>query len=332
MCQLEIIGQDIPKSILLKANASGKIAHSYIFSGPVGIGKFTVARWFSVLLNCISPVESNPCWQCIPCKKIISYNHPDVKYIYPDRKTLNIKIDQVRSIQKESGYLPMESKWKIFIIDEANRLLDGAANCLLKTLEEPHPGMINILITSNLHSIISTIVSRCQIIRFSPISCNILIHFLVKKGIEEKKAHVLSQISQGSIGKALLLSKKENAWEIRNSVLDMLCSIQEFSVSDVLVKADKLPKDKEEVEFVLDIVLSWYRDVMFIKERAEFLINIDRQQTLKIQSENLSEWQIENCIGFARDALLNLSYQINSLFVYEKLFVSLNRVQNGVTI
>jgi DNA polymerase III subunit delta' len=334
MYDLEIVGQEMPMKILQNALESGAIPHSFLFVGPEGIGKFTTARWFAALLTCRSPRSSpaRPCGECPSCKKINSGNHPDVRFVLPDRKTLHIKIDQIREIQKEATYHPLESPWKIFIIDGAHRMLDGAANCFLKILEEPPGAMISILISPSAHALIPTILSRCQQVKFSSLSLEGLESYLAGRGIPQEKAAILAHISQGSIGKALEMAGKENVWDLRKRTLSLLIALPSLSARDVLLSLEGMAKELEEVEFLVGLTLSWFRDLLFLKEHVESnLINEDRLTELRAQAGQLTEWQLMTSANYVKEALVQVKGQVYPALILERLFLSINKVQTALS-
>lgn len=331
MSMLSIYGQEKPLQMLLHAYTSGDVPHSVLFTGARGVGKFTTAMWFTSLLLCTEPVEgSSPCGHCPACKKVAGNNHPDVRIIKPDKKTLNIRIDQVRALQKEAYYLSHEGSWKVFIIDDAHRLLDAAANSFLKILEEPPSRMITILVTDNLHAILPTIVSRCQIIRFTPIPDDRLVEILIGKGIPEDRSRIIAQIARGSAGRAIGLAEKENLWEGRRRMLDLLANLGTTSPQAVLGKIERFPPGLEEAELALDITLCWLRDLLMLKEQVtgEPLINTDCRKELSLQESALTYRQIENSIAHAREATHQLAHQITPALVMQRLFIQMNKIQS----
>jgi DNA polymerase III subunit delta' len=338
MYELDVLGQELPRKLLLKAYSDGNAAHSYLLMGPAGTGKYSMAIWYTGLLNCREPVDSAfPCGICSSCKKILlcgtAINHPDVRVISPDPQTHNIKIEQIRELQKESLYMPFESPWKVHIINEAHRMLDSAANCLLKILEEPPPRVINILISSNLYTLLPTIVSRCQIIKFTPVEAPIVADYLMRReDIPEERSLVYAHIAQGSVGKALELCRKEGLWDLRKKVLDVLGELPDLSPSEIMLMVDKFSRDREEVELTIEIVLSWLRDLIFIKEAADssILINVDRVPQLEKQVVQLTTWQMMNCINYGKEAQIQLKTQVTPAFVLQRLFVSLNKIQTAL--
>ena len=198
-----ISGNDTQKKILTNAVRENRVGHSYIFSGIEGIGKKMFALEFAKLINCTGNIEINGPCGCVSCTKIEKGIHPDVTLLeYKDEKT--IKIDNVRADLEEKIFLsPFESRFKIFIVDNAERMNFNAQNAFLKTLEEPPGYSVIILVTDSLNYIAPTIRSRCQIIKFHPLPEKFISEHLKKNdNIEPGDITVATKLADGSIGRA----------------------------------------------------------------------------------------------------------------------------------
>ena len=165
----DIKGQDTAVSSLKNAIRNNRLAHAYIFAGPEGCGRSLLARNFAKVLNC-EKEKDDACDSCASCKKINKDVHPDVKWLNKDGKSSQIKIDQIRRLEKQIALKPYEAKYKVFIIKDASFMTVEAANSFLKTLEEPPPNSVLILIAERPRDLFATIVSRCQLIRIKPLS------------------------------------------------------------------------------------------------------------------------------------------------------------------
>jgi len=212
-----IVGQEKAIGILKSQLEFNRIAHSYIFLGPEGIGRKKTAVELAKALNC-EQSGNTPCDECVPCRKIDKMIHPDVHlidYIWQS-KVLDenlpksgrnvIKIGTIRVIQREINLKLFEGRYRVFIIDSAETLNREAANCLLKTLEEPSPNSLIILITNTLETLPGTVISRCQQIKFRMLSEEFVFEQLHRcYNVEKVKAGQISGMSQGSLGKAILL-------------------------------------------------------------------------------------------------------------------------------
>ncbi|MCX5657182.1 MAG: DNA polymerase III subunit delta' [Candidatus Omnitrophica bacterium] len=279
----QIIGQDDSVSFLLNSSKQGKVGHAYLFYGPEGVGKALVAKFFAQLLNCEGK-DDKPCYECNSCRKIEDKNHPDIFWIKPEEDSMGIKILAVREIQERISFKTYEAKYKIFIIEDADKLLEDAANCLLKTLEEPPAGSVLILIAKNREKIIPTIISRCQSVRFKSLNLTALENFLKDKfGIDKDKAEFLSRISEGSPGRASSFFMS-GYLERRNLVLDELFGKKEFE--------DAIWMGKKMLIENMEIILSVLRDALFVKlGLGELIVNTDRKTLIE---EFASRYPYEN--------------------------------------
>ncbi len=201
----DILAQDHIIDHFQKAIKADHLSHAYIFTGQDGIGKTLLAKEFSKAIFC-SEKEDDSCNLCNNCVRIENSNHPDIHWIEIEEKAKFLKIDNIRDLQHSVKLSPLESSYKIFIIKEADRMNEEASNCLLKTLEEPPPNTIIILIANSLTPVKETIKSRCQIIRFHPIPVHIIEEQLIKRfDADTSKVGWISRFSSGSLGNAFEL-------------------------------------------------------------------------------------------------------------------------------
>ena len=213
----DILGHEKPLNTINAYIEGSCFSGGYIFSGPEGIGKKTVAKIIAQKLNCTAQSEK-PCGSCSSCLKIEKLQHPDLHIIESDAS--QIKIEDIRNLQREASFRPYEGLMKVFIIDDAHRLNPESANSLLKILEEPPSKSLIILITHKPQNIFKTILSRCKVIRFSPLAITRLEDVLIKDYlIERAAAHFLSFYAEGRLGLALRL-KDTKIFEEKNKIFD----------------------------------------------------------------------------------------------------------------
>ena len=213
----QIKGQDFAINNLKKFIQTGKVPPAMIFYGPAGVGKAKIALAFARALNCQNlGADFEPCEMCQSCKQIEMQTHPDIIFAdYAYQAALlkeevddqqNIKIETVRSLTTASQQKAIAAKWKVFIIDKAERLVPAAANALLKFIEEPPQNTVWILISSKRETMLSTIKSRCQSISFAPLSTQIITEILQDNYIEKDLAQKAAQFAEGSTEKAFLIA------------------------------------------------------------------------------------------------------------------------------
>ena len=240
-----ILGNDKIKKELIGSINNEKYSHSYLFLGISGIGKKMIAKEFAKMILCGG--EKKYCNKCKSCIEFNSGNNPDFAEINPDGN--NVKIEQIRELQRKIVEPPIISNKKVYIIDEADSMTKEAQNCLLKTLEEPPEFAVIILIGSNESNFLSTIKSRCTIIKFNSIPSE-----KVKNYIEQKyDIHPISEniilASEGSIGKAEILKDKQ---ELYNAIDNILANIEKMDLIDTLKNADIIYKSQEDKIDILE--------------------------------------------------------------------------------
>ncbi|PKN32715.1 MAG: DNA polymerase III subunit delta' [Deltaproteobacteria bacterium HGW-Deltaproteobacteria-19] len=284
----DICGHEKPISILRRALTSGRIAHAYLFRGMDGVGKRAVAETFAKALNC-SRMEDDACGECPSCRKFDSGNHPDVVIIRPVGPF--IRIGEVRTLQDQMGFRPLEGGRRVFLILEADRMNEPAANALLKTLEEPSPRNHLILVTSRPHRLPSTILSRCQHLPFNPLQTEAIALFLREHmDFSEAQAATLASSAGGSIGRALEMAREDDI-RIRDGIMDAVAeTLQNRTAPPRPILLASLGKDREEVLRRLDMVRLFLRDLLVWKEteRRDLLLYGDRLGLIGPLSEALS--------------------------------------------
>jgi len=281
-----IIGHQKNRQLLLGLHRSDCAAGSYLFSGMESIGKKLTAFWFAKLVNCKS--KPAPCNRCISCRKIDQGVHPDVKFVEKLEDKTVITIDQVREqIIEEANYKPFEGRFRVFIVDDAHLLNEQAQNAMLKTLEEPSPTTIIILITSRVSELIPTVVSRCREIKFFSLSSGEVQSILEKKlTLPPEKVKLLTSLASGAPGKAIFLAQDDDFWKRREEIFQLLEKLPDGKLGDVLDFCSSYRVSRQDVgklESTFEIILSWFRDLSFMNNgmSGDSLINPDFEDSLK---------------------------------------------------
>ena len=281
----QIYGHEKKIALLKAAVLNQRIAHAYLFYGIDGVGKNTAARNFAKMVNC---EEGGPdaCDRCASCLKMDHGRHPDLVTVEPEGQF--IRIHQIREIQNQMRFSPLEGKARIFIIPCAERMHTATANALLKTLEEPVANNILILISSRAHQMPATILSRCQRLRFNPLATDVVAAFLEREhSLERTEAALLAASCGGSIGKALEM--KENAYvALKNAVLDRFIALKD--PLDFFSFLSEFGSEKEDVIRRLEVLLTWHRDLLYCREggETEKLIHRDRADQLRQKAAEYS--------------------------------------------
>ena len=308
----QIKGLNAPIEVLKSALERGRIPASYLFSGPEGIGKSLAARNFAKAVNCLNRVGSDACDACASCRKIDGNNHPDIHLIPPVDKVEGeeesgdaIKIEHVRALQDRIYLRPYEGKYKVFIIDNAHLLTLDASNAFLKTLEEPPANSLMILITSKPQMLLSTIVSRCQQVKFPALSVQLLEGILRDQGVDGILSHYLAHFCEGRIGRALRL-KGEDVLNRKNAVIDF------FSSGDKAPGTGE-PLSKEKMRESLGVLSTWLRDIYYLKAGMPYaqLINLDRKMELLSAAGRYSLTDVDSLFKLVCDTSLHLEQNVN---------------------
>ncbi len=268
-----IYGQEGPIAVLKSALEKKRVPHAFLFYGAEGIGKRTTALVFAKALNC-KAAGADACDACTSCRKIDSGNHPDILIIRPEGQF--VKVADIKELQERMRFRPLEGARRVVIIDDAERMNITSANSLLKTLEEPSPTNVFVLVSSRPHLLPLTILSRCHRLRFNPVQQDVIAAFLEKEhALAPDKALILASSSGGSIGRALTLHKGDYI-ALRDSILGRI-SKGTLDPLGCLALAGELAGDREDIREALDILKTWYRDLLVFKEtgRTETLINRD---------------------------------------------------------
>ncbi len=329
----DILAQDHVIDHFNKAIKTDHISHAYIFTGQHGVGKTLFARELAKALNC-KRAESDSCNCCPNCIRIEAHNHPDVFWTGREEKAKFIKIENIRNIQNSVRLSPLESDYKIFIIKEADRMNEEASNCLLKTLEEPSPNTIIILIANTMTPIKDTIRSRCQIIRFQPIPSHLIESQLTGKSeADDIKIGWISRFCNGSLGNALHLLD-DNHYEINNNIvtritepdLDNLVFAEEV-IDSYLSDGDSLEEKRQILKNILHCLLQLYRDLLVVKvmnirdiqQTKISLFNAGREDTLQKYSNYLSQEQIMYVIDEILESLKYIDLNLNINLLVENI-------------
>jgi DNA polymerase-3 subunit delta' len=295
------------------------IPHAMLFTGVDGIGKQTTARALGMALNCLSPVGVSACGECPPCQKVISGAHPDMITVKPERAF--IKIDQVRAVSRQLRFAPLEGNWRIVIISDAQALNLEASNAILKILEEPPKGTVIILTATQTTDLLPTIVSRCQQVAFRPIPCEKVAEVLVElRGLDRQTATTLAVSTNGSLGKTLSVDAEK--WTIwRTGLLEQIASISIRSIQPIFAFADALARDKDRLSDALDMIMTWFRDVLMCKISPERIINKDFMTKIQHASQGRSVNELLEKVWAVYGAQTAISQNSNARLALEVMMM-----------
>lgn len=273
----DVIGHRRLVGLLSQAVARGWLPPSLILAGPAGVGKRLVAMATAQALNCQEHgLGPDACGTCRSCSRIARGLHPDVLIVEPG-DTGSIRIDQVRDLTDRVGYRPFEGVRRVVIIDEADAMVPAAQNALLKTLEEPPPASVFMLVTSRPDILLMTVVSRCPRLRFRPLTADEVAAVLMRLGRSEAEAYAAAATSRGSVSRALEASAGElvEARETAVRVLEHAAASDDprrrlEGSKDLLAKTGRDgSRDRDQVATHLRVMASLVRDVVLLSTSAE---------------------------------------------------------------
>lgn len=275
---------------LIKTN---RLQHAYIFEGVAGTGKYEMARWIAQSLYCQKPTDDgSPCLECNQCFRIQQGEHPDVTTLQPDGQT--IKVDQVRAIKEEFSKSGMETRRKILIVEDMEKMTTNAANSLLKFIEEPEGEITIMLLTTEVQQLLPTIVSRAQIIHFPIRDIKIRIEDIQEKGIPREAATIIAYLTQDT-DQAIAIYESEEFASIVEVVWKWFVLLHKNSdQAFIFIQTDLLEyaKNREQASLILELLILLYRDVTaicFEQDRviafSKYEVRLHEMASMKLQAK-----------------------------------------------
>ena len=318
-----IIGHEKTIEFLKKAIESDKVYHAYIFDGEDYSGKSLIAGAFAMALQC-EKGGPEPCGGCHSCKQAITDNQPDIIWL-DHEKPGSIGVDDIRRLNNDIVIKPYSSRYKIYIIREAEKMTEQAQNALLKTIEEPPEYAVILLLTNNFGTMLPTITSRCVRVQLTPVSDKTLIKYLKKEGVPDHQARICAAFAQGNVGKAMKLAGSEEFNQIKDEALRLVKNIKKMEQFDVLFLLKDIAEYKVSVNDFLDLIMVWYRDVLLFKATSDAngLIFKDELSDIRKQANESSYQGIEAILDALEKAKTRLKANVNFDLVVELLFLTM---------
>lgn len=325
----DIVGQEQIKEHLQSALITGKISHAYIINGERFSGKEFIAQIFAMALQC-EKEDKEPCHECHSCKQALSFNQPDIIRVTHEKPN-TISVDDVRTqINNDIAIKPYSSPYKVYIISEAEKMTPQAQNALLKTLEEPPAYAVILLLTSNVNSLLQTILSRCVILNMKPVSDELMREYLMKEmQIPDYKAEVCTAFARGNVGKAKMLASSEEFENVKLEALSMLKGIKNIDVTDMIAAIKRVNEYKMDVNDYLDIICIWYRDILLFKATNDVnhLVFREEVQNIRKVAGRTSYEGLESVLQALETAKNRLNANVNFDLTMELLLLEIK--ENG---
>lgn len=321
----DVAGHEDIISHLQNAVKMNKVSHAYIFGGEHGSGKKLLASLFAMTLQCeAGGIE--PCMQCVSCRKALSKNHPDIINITHEKPN-SIGIEEIRKqLIDDVAIRPYESRYKIYIVNDAQKMTLQAQNALLKTIEEPPAYAVILLLADNPDSLLPTISSRCVTLNLKPVSDNLVKSYLMERmHIPDYQAEVDAAFAQGNIGRAQKLASSEEYREVMENSLRLVRYAQKMELYELVDAVKKMTADKDNIQDYLNIFSMWFRDVLLFKATREVDSLVFRQEINEIRerAQRSSYEGLERIIDAIHTAEVRLRANVNFELTMELLFLTI---------
>lgn len=321
----EILGNEMVKDHFKRAIENHKISHAYILTGEAGMGRKSIANAFAMTLLC-EKGGSEPCMSCHSCKQVMSGNHPDLIYVTHE-KPGSIGVDDVREQINDTIMIrPYSSYYKIYIVDEAEKMTVQAQNALLKTIEEPPSYAVIILITTNQEAFLPTILSRCVQMKLKPLKDFTIKSYLTQNlHIPEKNADICAAFARGNLGKAIHLSSSDEFRELFQKVMVLVKNVGTMDISMLLDCIREMKEQNFDIGEVLDLMQFWYRDVLMFKVTKDMNLLIFKNEYKMINEtgEKVDYAGLEAILAAIDTARTRLNANVNMELAMELLLLTM---------
>ena len=322
----DIVGQRSVVRYIKNILTGGKVAHAYIFCGPDGVQKSLVANILASALNC-KEKGNDPCGKCSSCLKAKDGNHPDIINIKTDKNIIHVK--EMRELQKDMLKKPYQDGVKVYIIHSADKMNDEAQNCLLKSLEEPPNNVILILLVQNQYSMLKTILSRCQCIKFRRAPERDIKEYLEHKfSVPEGEARCIAALSNGIVKNAEEFLNDDVLKKSRDEVINIARYLYKGDKLKVLSNVDFFISNKDKIIYIAGIMTSWFRDILIYKEcmNDKYLINLDKKDIIIDESTKFTYNSLNNIINYINHTVDNIKSNVNYQLSIEMMLL---HIQEG---
>ncbi len=330
----DIVGHEHSIDILRRTLAAQQVRHAYLFTGPSHIGKSLLAQRFAQTLLCtggpdptIAPQE--PCNVCLSCRKVLHGNHPDVHIIVKPPDKQFILIEQIRTLQSDSARRTLEGRRNIFILENAHEMNLQAANSLLKTLEEPEPDVVLLLTVPDAGLLLSTILSRVQLVPMQLLSTTQIKNALIQQWeVEPKEADLIAALAAGRMGWAVQAVEDDEMLTQRKAQLDLLAKLPSASRVQRFELVQRISADTDKVHTLLELWLLWWRDMVLAANNClDLTVNVDMRTLLKAQATKVSTAEAERMVRAILQTMEFIEQNVNPRVALEVLMLDVPTIK-----
>ncbi|HEU5230755.1 MAG TPA: DNA polymerase III subunit delta' [Ktedonobacteraceae bacterium] len=325
-----IVGHEHAIDILRRTLAAQQVRHAYLLVGPQRIGKSLLAQRFAQTLLCTGGPDplvapTDPCNACLSCRKALHGNHPDLHVIAKAADKQFILIEQVRDLQSASARRTLEGRRNIFIIQNAHEMNLQAANCLLKTLEEPEPDVVLLLTVPDAGLLLPTILSRVQQIPMQLLTATQIKQALVQSWeAEPAEAELIASLAAGRVGWAVKAVEDEDLLAERKEQLELFAKLPTMSRVQRFDVAQRFSSDSEKVNLLLELWLLWWRDMLLIANSCPDLVaNVDMLDMLKKHTASIGAAKIQQMVHAILRTRTSIEQNVNVRVALEVLMLDM---------
>jgi len=329
-----IVGHEHAIHTLRRALAAQRVRHAYLFTGPEHIGKALLAQRFAQTLLCTGGTDphdapQNPCNACLSCRKVMHGNHPDVHYISRSPDKQFILIEQVRALQGEASRKTLEGRRNIFIIQSMHEMNVQAANCLLKTLEEPEPDVVMLLTAPDPGLLLATILSRVQQIPMQLLTTKQIKLALEERWqVEKEEAGLIAALAAGRMGWAVQAVEDEDMLADRQAQLETLAKLSTAGRVERFEVAQRLSTESEKLSGILELWLLWWRDIVLAANNClDLIVNVDMQALIQNQATKIGAADSQRMVRAILGTIEALEQNVNARVALEVLMLDLPTVR-----
>ena len=321
----EILGHEQIIEHLQNAIQMKKVSHAYILDGEEGAGKMMLARAFAQTLQC-ERGGTEPCGECHSCKQALSGNQPDIITVSHE-KPASIGVEDIRGqLCGDIQIKPYSSPYKIYIVDEAEKMTVQAQNALLKTIEEPPAYGVILLLTTNADAFLPTILSRCVTLKLRPVKSEVIRAYLMEKyQIPDYQADVCTAFARGNVGKAERLAQSEQFAELKDHLIHLLRHLRDMEIYELTEAVRSASEYKAEIGDYLDLMALWFRDVLLFKATRQIdgLVFAEEIGDISAQAQKSSYEGLERILKALEKAKVRLKANVNFELTMELLMLTI---------